>query len=55
MVEMMPVSAKFEGLDMNNSQLDMGIWSSEERSRLKWASYQHTGCIVDETKGKHVV
>lgn len=24
-----------EGLDMNNWQLDMGTWSSRERSRLK--------------------
>lgn len=48
MAEMMPSSTKFEGLDMNSWQMGMGIWSSEE-------NYQHTGCIVDETKGNHVV
>lgn len=32
---MMQASAKFEGMGMNCWWLNMGIWNSEERSRLK--------------------
>lgn len=35
MAEMMGTRVEFEGLDMNRWRLDMGFWSSKEKSRLE--------------------
>lgn len=44
MAEIMTTRIEFDGLDINSWELDVGVWSSKEKLRLKCISASYHLC-----------